>query len=127
MGRWLLRLRLAIRVANAVGVSNLSLSVGVKRILWPLIQAAGLLLVLPFVATKGLLPRLPWVSVEFVRTAYLHAWWAELLALGGFILFVKLWERVQKYRASVRDRLYLERRELVSLEDSLTNSSPAAA
>ena len=114
----MVRLKRAIRLAKESGITNVPLKTLILDILWPMVSIAGVALTLPYVITKGVLPRLPWITVEFVEAAYMHAWWIELMLCVLISVSIQLWGVFQKYRASLRDTLYLERRELVSLADA---------
>lgn len=108
-------LRDSIREVQQVGITNISLWFGLEKILFPLMRVAGFMLCFPYILTKGILPRIPGMTSQNLQIAYRNAWWVELISFATAFLVRMIFNRFSKYRAGLRDRLYLERRELMDL------------
>lgn len=98
-----------------IGIARVSFSEAYKTVLRPVIIFLGVAVALPYVITRGILPRVPGISVATLHTLFVFSWTFETQALLGVALWEKLELMLVQYHARVRDQQYLLHRELLNL------------
>lgn len=108
---------------QAVGVTRIAFKDAFKTVLWPAIAFWGGMVTVPYVISRGILPRLPFVPVWFMHMAFTYGWLLEAHALLFYITGAKLASLLKQYRAKIRDQQYLLHRELINLQSESGNVS----
>ena len=114
--RPLKRLARSVCRMQAVGITRISFTEAFKTVLWPAIVFWSIMVTVPYVMSRGVLPRIPFVPVWYLQAAFTFGWLAEAQALLAYIACAKLVSLLRQYRARIRDQQYLLHRELINLE-----------
>ena len=78
------------------------------------VQICGLLVAIPYVLTRGILPVIAggFLSAEVLQALFLYGWLAEAMLVGSFLLSGQLQRGFTLLHNSVRDEKYMVGREL---------------
>lgn len=103
------------RLLIAAGLSQVTF-LEAWSVLWPPLKFFGALACVPYVVSRGLLPRLPYVREEMLHAAFTFAWSTAVLGVIFWLAAAKAGMWLRRYRAKVRDQQYMIHRELMNLE-----------
>ena len=114
--RPLRRLARSVCRVQAVGLTRIAFRDAFKSVLWPALAFWGVMVTVPYVVSRGILPRIPYVPVWFMQAAFTYGWLVEAQALVAYITCAKLASLLGQYRAKIRDQQYLLHRELINMQ-----------
>ncbi|KAK9812860.1 hypothetical protein WJX72_004825 [[Myrmecia] bisecta] len=120
-GSW----RARFAVFQQQGVTGIGFGFAMTQILWPLLLGVGVLLALPYVVTRGLLPLLP-LSAEALQYAFMYGFAAELAILVLGYALLQLQRALSALHNTIRDERYLVGRELNNLATRSEQCLPPA-
>lgn len=109
------RLAQNVRRMKAVGVTRVSFADAFKTVLLPVITFWGVAVSVPYVLSRGLLPRMPFVPVPVLHFAFAYGWILEANLVTAVVLLSELGLRFRQYQAKIRDQHYLLHRELINM------------
>ena len=117
------RLAQSVCRMQAVGITRIPFKDAFKTVLWPAVAFWGIMVTVPYVASRGILPRIPFVPVWFMQVAFTYGWLVEAQALVAYITCAKLASLLKQYRARIRDQQYLLHRELINMQSESEGAS----
>ena len=109
--------RLSVNVCRlkAVGITRIAFTDAFKTVLLPVLTFWGIAVSLPYVISRGILPRIPLIPVSYMHAAFTYGWFFESNFVVVYLLCSELGLLFRRYQAKIRDQHYLLHRELINM------------
>ena len=106
--------RARMQPLQQLGILHVPLQTALKDMIWPVARVFGLLLSVPYVLTRGVIPlfKLP---AETTQQAFLWSYWVEVGLLLGCLLMKHALRGARRLHNSIRDERYLIGKQLQNL------------